>query len=173
MTDAQQPDPMASMMSTLEQSIEHAENVMARIVSGKYTTDEWADDVEICTDISLVAAGGMINYLGSLMPGSGSETDAVITEVANEWSVTMSVLHSVTMRPITPVTIGFRQIGSGDDIVIAPNRVSFDPPVINTGVEEFTVTVEMAGLPYGIYEGEITTSDTAAVRITDLVMPTW
>ncbi len=88
--------------------------------------------------------------------------------------VTARVPQSISGRPLTLETTGFRAIGYGAQYFLPAAVVTFDlqKDVLPPGVDEFTVTIDCKGLPPSaheitlIYEGEITSTETGAL-VTD------
>jgi len=91
---------------------------------------------------------------------------------AGTWSATMTVLPSVTQRPLTLRTKGLRAIGLGPATQIPPSDVTFVPTVLMPGIDTFDVTVAVPGPPgpTRIFEGDVEAVETNA-PVTDPIRP--
>lgn len=77
-----------------------------------------------------------------------------------------------TDRPLT--VTGFRRISDGNKVVFGAERVTIEPSTLPAGQRDFRVTVDLAGLPAGVYEGFVTTTtDDPPTPVADPVMPAW
>jgi hypothetical protein len=84
-------------------------------------------------------------------------------------TIDAKVHASVTDRPLTLATTGFRAIGHGTLYFIPSSDVMFTPSQVPAGSDTFMVKVSCTSLPPQgrditiIYEGEITSTETSAL----------
>ncbi len=168
-TDASQPPPAVVAVDALVDEVarfwKHAARSSRRALDGTYTFDDAVSDIESWMSASSACALRLAAGLGLGQPPPSTYTGT--------WSATMTVLPTVSQRPLTLTTTGLRAIGKGTVTQVAPSAVTFEPPVLHTGDDTFTVTVSFANTSSAktmIFEGDITAPETRA-PVTDPVRP--
>lgn len=113
-------------------------------------------DAWIATTASLAA-----DLADQLSLAGGGELPTTIVD-GSTWTATMTVLPTVTQRPLTLRCDGLRAIGMGAALQVPGRNVTFDPPVLQERDREFKVNVTFpAGAPRTlICSGDVTSVET-------------
>lgn len=139
----------------LVQSGEVAKNATEKISAGNYKADDW---VKSATQLADIAALGFVEMGENLIAGPGAAV-VPITLASDPFPVPVPATASPLQRELSFTTRLSR--GTTQDF-IAPEKVKF---VVDSGLpvgtlpsnaKEFRFTVQIAGVPSGVYVGEVT-----------------
>jgi hypothetical protein len=168
-TGAPPRDEASEALDKLIDGFAHAWNSVAgctsRVLSGRYTPSEAISDLDAWVSLSASCAARLAeSWWGGVQQ---------LAAYRDTWTAKMTVFPAVSQRPLTLVAQPLRAIGLGPHPQLDASAVTFDPPVVTTGVDKFDVTVTF---PRGrrrqtlIYEGVITARETGA-PVTDPIRP--
>ena len=146
------------------------DDLLGRIDACARQTLEWT---EAMGDLARPLVESMASLVASMLGVDLDDRADRVEPNPTSWSTTVKVFRDVRNRPLELATTGFRLVGAGPGIVIGPTSVSFVPPILHSGQDTFTVTVQMGTHSNGIYEGIVTAKDDPTLPVTDCVMPAW
>lgn len=169
-TDPSPPPPTARPLDTVIDEVARFWKQAARssrlVLDGTYTLNDAASDIDSWVSASTACALRLAAGLGGGRPP--------VSTYSGKWSAKMTVLPSVSQRPLTLRTPGLRAIGKGNATQIPPSAVTFVPEVLDAGENTFTVTVSFGGTPSPttlIFEGDVLATDTGTTPVADRVRP--
>ncbi|WP_040496235.1 hypothetical protein [Ilumatobacter nonamiensis] len=165
-TDRPPSGRTAALFSHALDSAAHVADVSTRR-GGRAEPDDRAADAQTCVELAARSAELWFGLWEDLLvPAPASDLGPF------EWE-DECVVHDVetVSRPLT--TSGFRRVADGTVIRFGPERVTIEPPELPANGDRFIVKVDLSGLPHGVYEGFVTTTDDPTRSITHALMPAW